>query len=224
MKNQNYYDNGSFDESDDFLPEDLDIEEELDDIILDEDSEQLNDALGYDEGELERRRVAYKDLKKTDKIFNNTYNVGFETNDEDDDPRKTNSAAIRIDAGAAEYSMYDPRTYAEHVDLKIVQRDIHEFMVSNDVINSILSNDPEKKKFTKIEINSLFETLKTGLITSSNHFISPIHILDSISTSTNMEYKKIFDMLTYENKEILLIELNKSYNILDSMGKNYKMF
>jgi hypothetical protein len=39
-----------------------------------------------------------------------------------------------------------------------------------------------------------------------------------------MEYKKIFDMLTYENKELLLVELNSKYGFLDSMGKNYKIF
>lgn len=224
MTNRNYYDDDKFDESDDFLPEDIDIDDDSDDLIPDDELEELDDSLEYGDDEMERRRVAYKDLKKTDKIFNNTYNLGYESNDEDDDPRKTNSAAIRIDAGAAEYSMYDPHTYSQHVDLKIVQRDIYNFIVNNSDVNSILGNEPERKKFTKPEINSLFEILKNGLMTSSNHFISPIHILDSISTSTNMEYKKLFDMLSYDNKEILLIELNKSYNILDSMGKNYKMF
>lgn len=223
MKRKDYYDEGGFDENDDFLPEDLEIEDELLDDLLDQD-EALDDSQDYDDDELERRRLAYKDLKKTDKIFNNTYNVGYESNDEDDDPRKTNSTAIKIDPGSAEYSMYDPQSYSEHIDLKIVQRDIHKFMSSNEQINSILGPDPEKKKFSKIEINQLFEILVAGLITPNNHFVSSIHVLDSISTTTGLEYKKLFDMLAYENKEILLIELDKSYNILDSMGKNYKMF
>jgi hypothetical protein len=39
-----------------------------------------------------------------------------------------------------------------------------------------------------------------------------------------MEYKKLFDMLEYEHKETLLLELNKKYGFLDKPSKNFKMF
>ena len=90
----------------------------------------------------------------------------------------------------------------------------------------ILGDQPDKKKFVKSEINQLFEILIEGLTTGAdaNVFINSIHILDSISSITCMEYKKLFDMLTYENKEILLLELNTKYGFLDNMGRNNKIF
>ena len=208
-------------------PEEEDFQLDTDGSFDEMDDEiELDDSEEYSEEELDRRKTAYSGLKKSDKIYNNTYNLGYESNDEDDDPRKTNSAAIKIDSGAAEFAMYDPSVYSEHVDLKIIQRDIYNFMYSNDDVIAILGNDPEKKKFTKIEINRLFEIIHRGLTvgTSHNYFISPIHVLDAISTSVGMEYKKLFDQFSYENKEVLLIELNKTYNFLDNSGKNYKMF
>ena len=39
----------------------------------------------YDDDELERRRSAYADLKKNDKIFNNTYNFGLDTAEDEDE-------------------------------------------------------------------------------------------------------------------------------------------
>jgi hypothetical protein len=182
----------------------------------------------YDEDELERRRVAYSDLKRSDKIFNNTYTMGYEHDEADEDGPNVmgGSSEIKIESGSAEFNMYDPEKYADHVDLKIVQRDIYNFIQSSSEVKAILGDEPEKRKFTKPEINNLFTALLTGLSYSAgqNVFISPIHILDSISSSVNMEYKKLFDMLTYENKELLLIELNNKYGFLDSIGKNYKMF
>lgn len=209
-----------FDETDDH---ELDLEDGED--HTDSDYSIIEDD-DYDEDELERRRVAYIGLKKADKIYNNTYNHGYEAQDEDSDQIKSESNSIRIDAGSNDYYMYDSQAYSERVDLSIVQRDIFNFIDGNQEVLAILGNEPERKKFNKIEINSMFAILIKGLTAegTNNYFISSIHVLDAISISTNMEYKKLFDMLTYEHKEILLVELNKTHNILDSMGKNYKMF
>ena len=122
--------------------------------------------------------------------------------------------------------MYDPEKFSESLDLKIVQRDIYEFIQSNSRVKAILGNEPDKKKFVKSEINEIFEILTLGLANGAtgNVFINPIHVLDSISSLINMEYKKIFDQLTYDNKEVLLVELNNKYGFLENTGKNYKIF
>lgn len=204
-----------------------------DDFIFEEDDTELgllDDHLladDYDDDELERRRTAYADLKKSDKIFNNTYNLGLDTTDDDEDslPRTSNSE-IKIDSGSPDYHMYDPEKFSESLDLKIVQRDIYNFIQSNSKVKAIIGDEPDKKKFTKSEINEIFEILNLGLASGAtgNVFINPIHVLDSISSIINMEYKKIFDQLTYDNKEILLVELNNKYGFLDNTGKNYKIF
>ena len=86
--------------------------------------------------------------------------------------------------------------------------------------------EPAKKKFIKSEINDLFKIILNGVSVgeSASVFVSSIHVLDTISALTCMEYKKLFDMLIYDNKEILLIELNKKYSFLDKSSKNLKMF
>lgn len=181
----------------------------------------------YDDDELERRRSAYADLKKNDKIFNNTYNFGLDTaEDEDEGAPRPSSSEIKLDSGSPDYHMYDPEKFSESLDLKIVQRDIYEFIQSNSRVKAILGNEPDKKKFVKSEINEIFEILTLGLANGAtgNVFINPIHVLDSISSLINMEYKKIFDQLTYDNKEVLLVELNNKYGFLENTGKNYKIF
>ena len=110
--------------------------------------------------------------------------------------------------------------------MTIVQRDIYNFIQGCDELHVILGDEPEKQKFTKPQINQIFGIILKGLTIGSNTtvFITPIQVLESISSTLNMEYKKIFDMLTYENKELLLVELNSKYGFLDGMGKNYKIF
>jgi hypothetical protein len=215
---------------DDFSDLDTDLTIEQDDTLeFHEDDSHFDDeplAEGeYDDEELERRRVAYSDLKRNDKIFGNTYNLGYETNDEDDNSSKA-SSSIKLESGSAEFAMSDPDRYADHVDYTIVQRDIYNFIQSCDELQVILGDEPEKQKFTKPQINQIFSIILKGLTIGSNTtvFITPIQVLESISSTLNMEYKKIFDMLTYENKELLLIELNSKYGFLDGMGKNYKIF
>lgn len=193
-------------------------DDELDHSTVDEE---------YDEDEIERRKVAYRGLKRNDKIFGNTYNTGLDYSGEEEDSQAKGSAGeIKLDSSSPDYHLQDSEKYLEHVDLKIVQRDIHNFMSTNKEVITILGDDPEKKKFSKSEINQLFNIVLTGLTTGEHNsqFVSPIYVLDSISSSVNMEYKKLFDMMAYENKELLLLELNKKYGFLDSVGKNYKMF
>lgn len=181
----------------------------------------------YDDDELERRKTAYADLKKNDKIFNNTYNLGLDTtDDEEEGAPRASTTEIKLDSGSPDYHMYNPEKFSDNLDLKIVQRDIYEFVKSNSRVAAILGNEPDKKKFIKSEINELFEILNLGLSNGATGsiFINPIHVLDSISSLINMEYKKIFDQLTYDNKETLLVELNNKYGFLENTGKNYKIF
>lgn len=202
-----------------WTPEDEEEEFDISDVrhLMEDDT---------DDAEQDRRTSAYQDLKRNDKIFGNTYNMGLEVSEEDEVNSRSNSTEIKLDSSSPDYYLQDSEKYLEHVDLKIIQHDIYNFMQSNKEVIAILGNDPAKKKFTKTEINQLFDIILFGLSHGeyASKFISAIYVLDSISSSINIEYKKIFDLLTYENKEKLLVELNKKYNFLDSIGKNFKMF
>jgi len=208
-----------FDESENLIDEDLDdFEEESDhpELLVGE----------YDDEELERRRIAYASLKKKDKIYNNTYNLGYDYSEEDEDSSNLRQTAhdLKLDSGSADYHLQDVNRYSEHVDQVIMQKEIYNFICSNIEVQAILGNEPEKKKFTKSEINKIFQITLKGLSvgSSSTHFVSPIHIMDVISGTINMEYKKLFDNMSYEHKELLLVELDKSYDFLK--GKPHKIF
>jgi hypothetical protein len=172
--------------------------------------------------ELARRKDRYASLRKTDKIFNNSYNLGQNASDDDARP----SLNIKVDISSPHYHLYDRDQYSDHIDDTITQYDIDKYVSDSDEIREILGAPGEKKKFTKIEINSLFKIIFDGVKVGehSSFFVSPIHVLDAISSLTNMEYKKLFDMLSYDYKETLLLELNKKYGFLDKSSRNSKMF
>lgn len=221
------------DEDDDLtlFNEQFDDRQELDpesyfDEVLNEDHEYDFDG-EEDESELERRRTKYAELKRDDKIFNNTYNMGYEVHEEADDSENSRAPKdIKVDPSSPDYFLYDQEKYSEYVDSQIIQKEIFSFISSSIELNSILGQTPEKKKFVKSEINQIFNILCTQLITnnSRNYFITPIYVLDAMSVTVSMDYKKLFDMLTYENKEMLLLELNTKYGFLDKVAKTNKMF
>ena len=182
-----------------------------------------DDMSDDDPEELERRRVKYATLRKNDKIFNNSYNMG-QVATEDDEVRSRSD--IKVDISSPHYHMYDRDQYSDHMDDSITQYDIDQYVSGSDEVLMIIGDQTEKKKFTKSEVNDLFRLITAG-VNSGEHassFVSSIHVLDAISSLTNMEYKKLFDMLTYEHKEILLLELNKKFGFLDKPSKNLKMF
>lgn len=190
-----------------------DIDDEFEDPDLLEDAE-----------ELERRRAKYSELKKVDKIFNNSYNMGQVAGEEIEEPRS--NTPIRLDISSPNYHMYDRDQHSNYIDNSIIQIDIHEFVSKSSEVQAILGPDSNKKKFNKTEVNDLFLMIKDGVSKGdkSSVFVSPIHVLDSISSLTGLEYKKLFDMMIYENKEILLIELDKQYTFLDKPAADTKMY
>ncbi len=218
------YDLNQYDESIDETRE-LDPESYFDEVSDDYHDYDFDEE--DDDAELERRRTKYAELKKDDKIFNNTYNMGYENQEDEDDSENVRGAKdIRVDPSSPNFFMYDQDKYSEYVDSQIIQKEIFAYIANSSELNAILGTDPEKKKFVKTEINEIFTILCTNLITKNNrnYFITPIYVLDAISVTVSMDYKKLFDMLSYENKEVLLLELNTKYGFLDRLTKSNKMF
>ncbi len=215
-----------FDEVTEEQPDDL-VDELMpsDDLIDFEEPEEFEEELEEDPEELERRRAAYSKLKKADKIFNNSYNMGGHSIEEHEEI-STARNDIKIDPSSPEFVMYDRDKHSNYVDDKITQVDIHNFISESQEVQAILGKEPEKKKFTKIEINSLFDIVRAGISMGLNQsaFVNPIYIFDSIGSLTGIETKKLFDMLTYENKEILLVELDKDYHFLDKASKEFRIY
>ena len=212
-KNEELFEDLGFEEQDQLADDDEDSSFELYDVDEEEDP-----------AELERRRTEYAKLRKNDKIFNNSYNMGQNLSEDEEDARS--SSEIKLDASSPDYHLYDRDQYSDHMDDKITQYDIDQFVIESREIQAILGDQPDKRKFNKTEINDLFVLILNGVSRGqkSSVFVSPIHVLDAISSLTTMEYKKLFDMLTYEHKEMLLLELDKKYGFLDKPSKNLKIF
>lgn len=201
------------------LPEELTGPSMFEDDPLDADE----DPDYEDSDELERRKSAYSELKKVDKIFNNSYTMGLTTGDEPEEIRS--HGEIKLDISSPDYHLYNKEQHAEHVDNAIIQVDIDKFVSTSAEVKAILGDD-SKKKFNKVEINKLFEVICAGVRTGTNasSFVTSIHVLDAISSLTRLEFKKLFDMCSYENKEILLLELDNTYHFLDKPATNHKIY
>lgn len=205
------------------------LDDKVNELIPAEDLTKFGDAEDLETEEeaeeMERRREAYSHLKKADKIFNNSYNHGGPTTDEHED-LSTFNGDIKIDPSSPESVLYDKDKHSDQVDDKIIQVDINNFISQSVEVQEILGLEPEKKKFTKTEINFLFDLIRAGISSGKNQsaFVNPIYIFDAISSLTVTETKKLFDMLTYENKEILLVELDKSYHFLDKASKEFRIY
>lgn len=180
----------------------------------------------YEEGDAEsdpdaaERHAEHVKRKKNDKIFNNSYNTGDGGTEE-----SSFNSDIRISSNHSDSYLHDPEKYKDHLDRQIFQEDIEKIIDSSDEIQAIVTSEPNKKKYTKIEINFIFKYLKEKLThgETKSRFISSIYILDAISGLTTLEYRKLFDMLEYEYKEDLLEELNQKFKILDQIKSN-KLF
>jgi hypothetical protein len=199
-------------------PADVHEEEEVNDTPYHEDD--FSDDSSSEEDE-ERYQV-HLQKKKSDKIFNNSYNTGDGYGADEQSFRSD----IKISQSHSDSHLHDPQRYREHLDNSIVQSDIHAFIRQCSEIQEILSIDPSRKKFSKQELNYIFLRIKEGLERGDgkSSFISYIYILDAISSVTTLEYKKIFDSLEYEYKECLLLELNQKYNILGHSNRSKKLF
>jgi hypothetical protein len=83
----------------------------------------------------------------------------------------------------------------------------------------------EGRKFTKPELNTAFTRLcELVQIHRKTTFIGPIDVLDYVSMISQMDYKRLFESLDYQHKEVLLLELNDKFGILDGKVRFKKLF
>jgi hypothetical protein len=55
-------------------------------------------------------------------------------------------------------------------------------------------------------------------------FIGPIDVLDFVSMIAQLDFKRLFESMEYEHKEVLLLELNNKFGILDGKVRFKKLF
>jgi len=189
-------------------------------------SEESNEKEIKKEKEKEiRKQKEIKKERREDKIFNNRYNQGEGLRDPDE---YKFSNKIVVDGSYSNNYLKDVYDYENNVDYKIFLDHIFEIIKTDESLNNIVTEKEEtRNKFNKEEVNFLFERIQKVLESQIEYekFSNSIYILEAISSITAMEYKKLFDFLSYSYKEALLTELNTKYGFLEGkMSKNNKLF
>ena len=107
----------------------------------------------------------------------------------------------------------------------IIERDLNQIALSDDIMVGLMNISQESRKFTKPELNLAFSRLNELVITNNKTtFIGPIDVLDFVSMISQMDFKRLFESLEYEHKEVLLLELNNKFGILDGKVRFKKLF
>jgi hypothetical protein len=187
----------------------------------DEDSDELEqlDTESIDD-EDEARYQQHLKLKREDKIFNNSWNSGDGVSDE-----MYHNTGIRLDPGHTDSHLLDAASFDRYTDKMIIERDLNQIALSDDIMVGLMNISQESRKFTKPELNLAFSRLNELVITNNKTtFIGPIDVLDFVSMISQMDFKRLFESLEYEHKEVLLLELNNKFGILDGKVRFKKLF
>jgi hypothetical protein len=197
--------------------------EDFDDTLTetDEDESELGHINTEDiDDEDEARYQQHLKLKREDKIFNNSWNSGEGVTDE-----MYHNTGIRLDPGHTDSHLLDADSFDRYTDKIIIERDLNNIATSDEIMIKLMEISQEGRKFTKPEINVAFSRL-CQLVTIHNKttFIGPIDVLDFVSMISQMDFKRLFESLEYEHKEVLLLELNNKFGILDGKVRFKKLF
>jgi len=176
---------------------------------FDEESSESDEEEG-DEEEAEARRNKHAILKKNDKIFNNSYNTGDGIQRDD-----YHSQEIRLSPAYSDSYLQESDGYTDRLGLSVVQTELDAVYKRNPKLLEIIGN--EKRKFSKTDVNFVFNVLLKEL--NNSIFANSIHVLDAVCNLLQIEYKKAFDMLDYEFKEILVSDLDDQFGVLNSNFK-----
>ena len=157
---------------------------------------------------------------KDDKIFNNSYYHGDKLKG-DEYSIKT---GLAVDGEYASRYLQDIYNLDEHINQKKTQETIIDLIESNAEIIEMLSDT--QKKFNKDNINRLFKIILDHFNADLEvrHFMDVIHVFDMISNISGLRYANLFDMLEYEYKKLLILDLDKKYDILSDYNVFNKMF
>lgn len=154
---------------------------------------------------------------RPDKIFNNTYHTGQHLKDD-----FTASGLITINnsefsGGINELVDFDSYTIYQYMQKVVVD------LTENDPYYRDKFDVNTKKKFNKDILNEIFGKLRDEFTLTTEHkcMFNVIYLFDILSSMTGIKTKTLFDFLKYDYKKELIVELDKTTNIL---RQTHKMF
>ncbi len=178
----------------------------------------------------EEKKLINKKIRE-DKIFNNRYKTGDGLRDEED---YTYDSSIKVNPNYSAKYLNDLYNYEEGLDYNIGLEKIFKFIKEDPELKTLLEKVGEdvRIKLSKEEINYCFDKILTNMesTTKGEQFYNPIYILEAMSSILYInsgdpikDYKKIFDALSVETQEELVIELNKKYKFLEGKMNRRKI-
>ena len=154
-------------------------------------------------------------MKNNEKILNNSYKNG--DNLKGDDYEFDNKLVADEDY----MSMYMKDTCdIDSAEYNKIVQEIDKFILSNDKYKAL--TDSDDTKYSKDELNELFSLVYSQFLSNRDlkKFIRIAYIFDVICTITNIKHSNMFDLLSYENKKIVISNFVNESNedIIRSMG------
>ena len=159
--------------------------------------------------------------KKRNKIINNTYRRGDNLKGDDYVFEKE----MKVEAGYASDNLGHIYDVENNMIYRKVQEEIMQLLESNENLREML-NDTKKKKFNREKVNCIFKLIYSHFErnTSAKQFSNLIYIFDNVANLSGLKYTSLYDLLDGEYKQMLLIELDKSFGILKTSGKANRLF
>ena len=197
----------------------LDVENS--EVFSEDDSEEIDSAEDseIDDGD-EARYQQHLKLKREDKIFNNSWNSGDGGSDE-----IYQNNGIRLDPSHTDSHLLDAASFDRYTDKMIIERDLNNIALADEIMIGLMEISSQGRKFTKPELNLAFSRLCELVRTNrKTTFIGPIDVLDFVSMIAQLDFKRLFESMEYEHKEVLLLELNNKFGILDGKVRFKKLF
>jgi hypothetical protein len=190
-------------------------------VFSQDDSEEIDSAddSEIDDGD-EARYQQHLKLKREDKIFNNSWNSGDGGSDE-----IYQNNGIRLDPSHTDSHLLDAASFDRYTDKMIIERDLNNIAQADEIMIGLMEIPSQGRKFTKPELNLAFSRLCELVRTNrKTTFIGPIDVLDFVSMIAQLDFKRLFESMEYEHKEVLLLELNNKFGILDGKVRFKKLF
>lgn len=168
-----------------------------------------------------KKKRGRKKGKKQNKILNNSYRSG--------DNLKGDSykfdKEVRVERGYASNNLghiYDPENSMTY---QKIRTEVLRLLDTNKELIDMLS-DEKPKKFNREKVNRMFKIICEHFEKNPKirQFMNVIYIFDNVSNLSGLRYSSLYDLLDGEYKQMLLIELDSTHNILGDSGKNNKLF
>lgn len=160
-------------------------------------------------------------VKKRNKIIDNSYKNG--DNLKGDDYRF--ETEIRVDPTYAASNLSHIYDTENSMLYRKVQDEVLALIDMNKELAEMLS-DAKPKKFNREKVNRMFEIIHEYFENNRGirEFGNLIYIFDNVSNLSGLKYSSLYDLLDQKYQQMLLLELNKTHDILKYSGKNNMLF